>query len=178
MGADFNIYKHPDPADSTKSVIKGYYYYDYSNRRDNIYKPRVWKDLYQYLNEKFHRLHSQYRTYIKVYYFGSDGGYIKVDGTWKAVNGYSQSNQKTTILFDGYDTAATTPHEVLHSMGLDHTFENKNIIPSGMTITNAPNGKYSFKQGITDNILDYARGRKSLMEWQWDIIRATAQPEP
>ncbi len=177
-GTDFNIYKHPDPADSTKSVIKGYYYYDYANSSENTHKPRAWKDLYQYLNEKLLRIKPEYRNYIKVYYFGSQGGSIKIDGTWKVLNGYSQSDQKTTILFDGYDTVTTTPHEVLHSMGLDHTFENKNIVPTGMTRTNAPNGKYSFKQGITDNILDYARGRKSLMEWQWDIIRATAQPEP
>lgn len=113
-----------------------------------------------------------------MYYFGSQGGSIKIDGTWKVLSGYSQSDQKTTVLFQGYDVNATTSHEVLHSMGLDHTFENKNITPRGMTRTNAPNGKYTFKQGITDNILDYASGRKSLMEWQWDIIRASAQAEP
>ena len=179
----FNIYKHtlPTPAGSTTAppqVIKGYYYYDYANSRENRHKPRVWKDIEDYLNEKFHRLYPQYRSYIKVYYLGTVGGYIKVDGSWSVLNGYSATGQKTTVLFAGYDTVATTPHEVLHSMGLDHTFENKNIVPTGMTRTNAPNGKYTFKQGITDNILDYAIGRKSLMEWQWDIIRATAQPEP
>ena len=95
--------------------------------------------------------------------------------------GYSTPGQKTTILFQGYDTAATTAHEVLHSMGLEHTFESKNIIPTGMTTTDAPDGKYTFKKGVTDNILDYASGRKSSMEWQWEIIRrtgGTTEPEP
>lgn len=183
-GADFNPYLHtaPTPPGSTTAppqVIKGYYEYDYANSRENTHKPRVWKDIEDYLNAKLVAQEgNRYNSYIKVYYFGSQGGYIKVDGTWKVLNGYSATGQKTTVLFHGYDVNATTSHEVLHSMGLDHTFENKNIIPRGMTRTNAPNGKYTFKQGITDNILDYASGRKSLMEWQWDIIRASAQSEP
>ena len=100
---------------------------------------------------------------------------------------YSTPGQKITVLFQGYDTAATTAHEVLHSMGLDHTFESKNIRQRGMTRTNVPNAKYTFKYHSTDNFLDYSHQnpnpivRKSLMEWQWEIIRrngGTTEPEP
>lgn len=168
----FNIYNNG-------SDVKGFYGYDYSNSRANSHQPRAWKELHQYLNERLIAQEgNQYDNYIKVYYLGSIGGYIKPDGAFSRLNGYSTTGKKTTILFQGYDLGATTPHKVLHSMGLDHTFENKNIIPIGMTKSNAPNGKYTFKQGITDNIMDYASGRKSLMEWQWDIVRGNAQPEP
>lgn len=200
--ATFNPYLHSIPAPTPPSSvsastgtstppppppivkIKGYYIYDYANSRENTHKPRGWKDLYQYLNEKFHRLKPAYRNYIKVYYFGSDGGSIKVDGTLNLLNGYSTTGQNTTILFNGYDTDATTAHEVLHAMGLPHTFESKDIIPTGMTVTDAPNGKYTFRFAITDNILDYSHHngitRKSLMEWQWEIIRESrnSQSEP
>lgn len=172
---DFNIYKNG-------SNIKGYYDYDYANRRENTHKPRVWKDLWKYLNEKLTAQEgNKYNNYIKVYYFGSEGGNINTNGNFEGLAGYSQPGENTTILFRRYDVIATTAHEVLHSMGLDHTFESKNIIPTGMTKTNAPNGKYTFKFAITDNILDYSHrnwiDRKSLMEWQWEIIRATSQPE-
>ncbi|WP_066756684.1 type VI secretion system Vgr family protein [Chryseobacterium glaciei] len=185
----FNNYLHTLPLSAGSAlgtppskVIKGYYLYDYANRRENTHKPRSWKDLWKYLNEKLHRAKPEYTNYIKVYYLGSTGGNIKIDGIFEALSGYSQPGEKTTILFNGYDTNATTAHEVLHAMGLDHTFESKNIIPSGMSRTNAPNGKYTFRYAVTDNILDYSHRvgitRKSLMEWQWEIIRDTSQPEP
>lgn len=69
-------------------------------------------------------------------------------------------------------------------MGLDHTFESKDVISAGRTTTDAPNGKYTFKAKTTDNIMDYSHSarpaidRISLMEWQWEVVRATSQPEP
>jgi hypothetical protein len=173
------------PAVLTINQIIGYYLYDYVNSHDNTNKPAGWKDLYKYLQEKLVAQEgAKYNSYIKVFYFGSIGGNIKVDGTFSPLNGYSQPGQKTTLLFHGYDAKATTPHEVLHSMGLDHTFESKDVTPAGQTTTNAPNGKYTFKAKTTDNIMDYSHSarpaidRISLMEWQWEVVRATSQPEP
>lgn len=171
------------PLVSAISQIIGYYLYDYPNRRENTNKPRRWKDLYKYLQEKLIAQEgARYNNYIKVFYFGSIGGSIKVDGTFSTLNGYSQPGEKTTLLFQGYDPKATTPHEVLHSMGLDHTFESKDVISAGRTTTDAPNGKHTFKVKTTDNIMDYSHhasiDRISLMEWQWDIVRANSQPEP
>ena len=190
IDTSFNTYLHTLPLTAgsasgtpASKVIKGYYVYDYANRRENTHKPRVWKDLWKYLNEKLiSKKGNKYNNYIKVYYFGSEGGNINAGGSFEGLAGYSQPGENTTVLFKRYDLIATTAHEVLHSMGLDHNFENKNIIPTGMTKTNAPNGKYTFQFATTDNILDYSNqnwiDRKSLMEWQWEIIRATSQPEP
>ena len=190
IDTSFNTYLHTlpltagsAPGTPASKVIKGYYVYDYANRRENTHKPRVWKNLWKYLNEKLiSKKGNKYNNYIKVYYFGSEGGNINAGGSFEGLAGYSQPGENTTVLFKRYDLIATTAHEVLHSMGLDHTFENKNIIPTGMTKTNAPNGKYTFQFATTDNILDYSNqnwiDRKSLMEWQWEIIRAISQPEP
>lgn len=191
-GTSFNNYIQTIPGVSATATtaligeikrVKGYYLYDYVNNRDNANKPAGWKDLYKYLQEKLHSAFPIYDNYIKVFYFGLDGGNIAIDGTFKGLNGYSQPGEKTTILFNGYDNKATTAHEVLHSMGLDHTFESKDLVSAGRTTTDTPNGKYTFKAKMTDNIMDYSHSanpaieRKSLMEWQWDVIRGNSQTE-
>lgn len=187
--SSFNKYLHTLPgtgvaatattiASPPVKVLRGYFDYDYVNARDNSRKPAIWKDLWEHLNERLiAKKGNIYNSYIKVYYFGSRGGSVDLSGNVKYLNGYSQPGQKTTILFSTYDVNGTTAHEVLHSMGLDHTFESKNIVSPGRTTTDAPNGTYTFKKGTTDNIMDYAYGRKSLMEWQWDIIKISAQSE-
>lgn len=47
-------------------------------------------------------------------------------------------------------------HELLHSLGLYHTFDN--------------DGLFTFPK-VTENIMDYTNPRYATFKWQWDIIR-------
>lgn len=49
--------------------------------------------------------------------------------------------------------STTTIHEILHSRGLMHTFDN--------------NEKFTFKSKATDNLLDYSDIRVNWFHWQW-----------
>ena len=59
------------------------------------------------------------------------------------------------------------PHEILHGLGLEHTFDSKSI--------------YTFTQGATQNYMDYkdpqksnidfAREKHYTFKWQWELVR-------
>ena len=77
----------------------------------------------------------------------------------KKANG---DNLKLTFCFGGHEE--TTPvHELLHALGLPHTFDGI-----------SPRAKYTYEDGKTDNLMDYIHRvgveRKSLFEWQWETI--------
>ena len=77
----------------------------------------------------------------------------------KKANG---DNLKLTFCFGGHEE--TTPvHELLHALGLPHTFDGI-----------SPHAKYTYEDGKTDNLMDYIHRvgveRKSLFEWQWETI--------
>ena len=69
-------------------------------------------------------------------------------------------------------------HEVYHSLGLPHSFENKNHIPQGKSREIQSNGEYSFEYKRTTNIMDYSDFRNNLFYWQIKIVRSKAAPEP
>ena len=53
------------------------------------------------------------------------------------------------------------PHELMHALGLDHTFlENK-----------LPNKKILFDEGSTKHYMDYNNKKEVTFKWQWDILR-------
>jgi len=59
------------------------------------------------------------------------------------------------------------PHELMHALGLEHTFDSKSI--------------YTFTQGATQNYMDYkdpqksnidfAREKHYTFKWQWELVR-------
>ena len=65
-----------------------------------------------------------------------------------------------------------------HSLGLPHSFENKNHIPQGENRQTQSNGEYSFGYRRTTNIMDYSDVRNNLFYWQIKIVRSKAAPEP
>ena len=72
-------------------------------------------------------------------------------------------------------------HEVYHSLGLPHSFENRNHIPQTLQGENREmqsNGEYSFEYKRTTNIMDYSDFRNNLFYWQIKIVRSKAAPEP
>lgn len=85
-------------------------------------------------------------------------------------NGYS--TDKYVMLSRNY-TGITAVHEVLHTLELNHTFDN---FHRDSTVS-----KYTYKMYSTDNIMDYSHlkyiERVNLWEWQWVKIREGCHPE-
>ena len=46
------------------------------------------------------------------------------------------------------------PHELMHALGLEHTFDSKST--------------YTFKEGATQNYMDYNNTKETTSKWQWD----------
>ena len=53
------------------------------------------------------------------------------------------------------------PHELMHALGLEHTFEEKEH----------PNKEHIFRKGSTENYMDYDNTKETTFKWQWDILR-------
>ena len=113
-----------------------------------------WASLHRYLDGKFFETaaNASYRNHYRVY--------MLPDGT---LNGVAEGigNTKVVVVFQGRNDS-TSPHELLHAMGVHHTFDN--------------NGLYTYKYRNTDNIMDYTHQlgeqRFSTNRWQWNIIRS------
>ena len=55
------------------------------------------------------------------------------------------------------------PHELMHALGLEHTFEEKEH----------PNKEHIFREGSTKNYMDYNNTKETTFKWQWDILRSS-----
>jgi hypothetical protein len=86
------------------------------------------------------------------------------------LGGFSNGNNTDTITFlnENYaEDTDTVSHEVLHSLGLGHTFDNRQ--------------RFVFEAKKTDNIMDYThldhlsvKVKPSIYYWQWLIARQNA----
>ena len=61
------------------------------------------------------------------------------------------------------DPEVEIPHELMHALGLEHTFEEKNH----------PNKEYTFWKDMTNNYMDYNNKKEVTFKWQWDILRSS-----
>ena len=68
------------------------------------------------------------------------------------------ANDITYLQLDG-----DIPHELMHALGLEHTFEEKNH----------PNKEYTFWKDLTNNYMDYNNKKEVTFKWQWDILRSS-----
>jgi hypothetical protein len=124
------------------------------------------KQIHDSLEVAFNAKHPTYKNYYKVFFFNEEGGYM--DGTnYQGLNGGAKAIvAKSVVLFNTHNTATTT-HELLHAMGLYHTFDNS--------------GSHVFKIGETENIMDYShqygKTRISTWKWQWEKVRANVGKE-
>ena len=64
---------------------------------------------------------------------------------------------------DKLQTEGEIPHELMHALGLEHTFEEKEH----------PNKEHIFREGSTQNYMDYNNTKKTTFKWQWDILRSS-----
>ena len=125
------------------------------------------KGIHKHLRIAFEEKHPGFKNYLKVFFFGVEGGKMKIDNTgskyYRGLNGSAENiNSKAVVLYDSHNNSTTT-HEVLHAMGLHHTFSNRSAL--------------TLKEGQTDNIMDYSHqsrygkiNRISTYQWQWANI--------
>lgn len=98
----------------------------------------------------------KYEHYFKIFF---------IPDRHQRLNGFSSgSREKFTVCF--YDALSETPaHELLHSLGLPHTFDGS-----------TSRAKYVYEDGMTDNLMDYSHHnnpstpRQSLFHWQWQSL--------
>ena len=116
----------------------------------------------------------RYKDYLPIFFFSQR---------------YFDDSLTTTAYYTPNKVVVTTSrikpfvitHEVYHSLGLPHSFENKNHIPQTLQGGNREiqsNGEYSFGYERTTNIMDYSDHRNNLFYWQIKIVRSKAAPEP
>lgn len=68
----------------------------------------------------------------------------------------------------------TITHEMLHALGLKHSFQNVIDLDG----TNAEDGYHpAFRFDRTNNIMDYGNYGKIMWHWQWDRVRDFAKKE-
>ncbi|SIS48025.1 hypothetical protein SAMN05421766_102204 [Zobellia uliginosa] len=119
----------------------------------NKYHNKGGNSLAEYMEMTLNKELPKYKDYFKVFFFGDTGG--RTDKVVKIVKlaGYANGfNSQSAIMFAG-KRKATVTHELLHCMGLRHSFDNS--------------ATYGYKKKATQNIMDYSATRKHIWLWQW-----------
>lgn len=117
---------------------------------DNITAGEMKEEMLKVLKREYG---DQFDDYYTVFFFGDKSEHT---------NGYAYPNSTDGVFFDGYNSA-TVPHEMLHAMGLPHSFDYQGV-------------PFAYKYHTTDNIMDYSHHspnpikRMSLFYWQWKIL--------
>ena len=117
---------------------------------DNITAWKMKEEMLKILKREYG---NQFDGYYTVFFFGDKS---------ESTNGYAYPNSTYGVFFDGYNSA-TVPHEMLHAMGLPHSFDYQGV-------------PFAYKYHTTDNIMDYSHltpnpiKRMSLFYWQWGIL--------
>ncbi|MEP7279636.1 MAG: hypothetical protein ABI813_13385 [Bacteroidota bacterium] len=127
------------------------------------------KQVHGYLETKFAAAVPGYDAWFKVFFFDEDGGYMN-GGNYQGLNGCAKAiPSKSVVLYNGHNTSTTT-HELLHAVGLYHTFDNS--------------GQFTYKIGETENIMDYShqstygsKNRIATWKWQWDALHSKFEKE-
>ena len=97
---------------------------------DNITAGKMKKEMLEVLKKENG---NQFDGYYTVFFFGDKS---------ESTNGYAYPNSTYGVFFDGYNSA-TVPHEMLHAMGLPHSFDYNGV-------------PFAYKYHTTDNIMDYS----------------------
>lgn len=149
-----------------------------SNDPNFIPKLRSNSGIHQYLDNKLRSakfpdgsvVGNRYDTFYRVYFISeviqlSNGSYLlgqAQDIPSKTVFVLNLKDTATTagVSFESVKTTAT--HELLHAIGLYHTFDNDSPL--------------TFKKFNTDNIMDYYSQAtdivaKQTYKWQWDLLK-------
>jgi len=122
------------------------------------------KNIYAHLDSQFSKKCSYGGDVIKIFFIKEDAYKLKGTGRKSKLEKFWAANQAYTnlIIFTERDTAdITASHEVMHALGVLHTFTNSEAEKEGQKAT------HTFNAGDTQNIMDYSVYRFSLWQWQW-----------
>ncbi|WP_346883960.1 PAAR-like protein [uncultured Algibacter sp.] len=125
-----------------------------------------------YLDTKLYSLYDplgiNYRDHYKVYFI-NESATSRIGNLYGIAYGIPSIKRSVTIYSIGFNDS-TLVHELFHAMGLHHSFSS--------------NGKYTFEQLKTDNVMDYsdAQGAASFPVistwlWQWQALWTNLDPE-
>ena len=124
-----------------------------------------------YLNEKLKKQKGDiYDNYYKVY---------SIDEEHESSNGFSIPSKplNACVVFKGH-ASYDVPHELMHVLGLYHTFTHKDLKDFHVKDKMLNNAEITYKAAETDNIMDYGDWDEpaaikgiSTFCWQWKILR-------
>ncbi len=149
-----NILTYPNKIEAT-----GFWFnWRFTTKDENgnmVMELSMWKSLHRSLDELFFEIkgNSKYENYYRVYMLPNS---LDLNGVAEGIG-----NTKVVAVFQNRNNSSTS-HELLHAMGLYHTFDN--------------NSDYTFQLNHTDNIMDYThhKGKKrfSTNKFQWEILNS------
>ena len=127
--------------------------------------------LLHFLERSFNKEYTEYKDWYKAFIFNERGGYYNGDdyrGLYGLANGIPASSVVVFISDELNNPLNIITHELLHAMGLIHSFQNKD---------NYPKEAYTFQYEVTDNIMDYVDKADALWKWQWDNLHKELKNE-
>jgi hypothetical protein len=144
-----------------------------------------WKNMDDYLSEQLiAQKGSKYNNYKKVFFMPQKGFSIDRDNTVAnngTLSGYTSGSDPNNIviLIVENPKLSTSSHELLHSLGIAHTWESKNHQEPNVIDKTAPQGLHSFEHLKTSNIMDYSDPRLDFIyAWQAKLANNKAIAEP
>jgi hypothetical protein len=91
---------------------------------------------------------------------------IKPDGKYKTSGGISPTGDGIAYLVldpDGKIATENIIHEVMHALGLRHTFNEGKV-------DKTKRAKHQFKDHKTENYMDYENNKRHTYKWQWEKL--------
>ncbi len=138
---------------------------------NDIINAYYYPEILEFLDSKFNKLTgaSKYEDFQKVYFINKKAMAVTTGGDIKSndVLGFSkfppETKRPSVVIFKSGFGGTTLTHELLHSLGIPHSFETD---PLGFQF-------HSFKRNSTTNIMDYLgegnSGKKLYHLWYWQI---------
>lgn len=114
------------------------------------------KSIHSWLDSEFFKdkENDKYKSYFRIYMMSK--------GDLNGIAADVGNNAKSVVVYSNRNRS-TMPHEIMHALGLYHTFDN--------------DGLFTYKLHNTDNIMDYThqvlgKERFSTNKWQWKILNS------
>lgn len=131
--------------------------------RGNIANASSGVGIHTYLKTQFDKnTGDKYKDYYQVFFINER---YPISGG--LVNGSARNIPSKEVVVYNTHNPSTTTHELLHAMGLYHSFDN--------------DSKFTFEQLKTDNIMDYSHqvsiDRISTWQWQWQKVWNNVEKE-